>query len=153
MVDSARKSTRVLIGSSSTSVGWEEISPCSATTSDPRSFTSSCGYRLSITSVSTKASGSGSTPFAIMFPRIFPTPAKISLHSATRSLNCGLSNSGSYSTLGSLQFASDAWRGVEHTEYEEIHVRQTNIDRIYDCLFTTNKLLQPTSFEHNDTSA
>jgi len=43
--------------------------------------------------------------------------------------------------------------GVEHTNYEDDLVRQTNIDRPYDCLSTTNKPIQSASFGHSGTSA
>ena len=43
--------------------------------------------------------------------------------------------------------------GAEHTEYEDDLIRQTNIDRRYGCIFTTNKLVQLASFGHNGTFA
>ena len=42
--------------------------------------------------------------------------------------------------------------GAEHTEYEVALAIQTNIDRNYDCLSTTSKVFQQTSFGHSDTS-
>ena len=43
--------------------------------------------------------------------------------------------------------------GGEHTNYEDDLVSQTNIDRRYGCLSTTNKHIQPASFGHSGTSA
>ena len=94
MVDSIGRSTRVSIGSFSTSVGLEENSSYNgvnlAITSGPGLSTSGS----STTSISTRTGGSRSVTFAAMLSRIFLTSARISLHSATRSLNCGLSSLG-----------------------------------------------------------
>jgi len=80
-------------------VGREKISFCgdnnSVTTSGPDSSSST-----------TFDSGFGSS--TAMFSRIFPTAARISFHSMTKSLNYGLSR-------------------CEYTEYEDL-VRQTNLD-------------------------
>jgi len=43
--------------------------------------------------------------------------------------------------------------GLEHKEYEDDFVRQTNTDSQYGYLFTTNKPVQPTSFGHSSTYA
>jgi len=42
---------------------------------------------------------------------------------------------------------------VEHTEYEDDLVRETNTDRRYSCLLITNKHVQLASFGDNGTSA
>ena len=108
VIDSAERSNRVSIGSSSTSVGCEEISSYSDTNSVT---TSGSDFGPSTNSVSTRTGGFRSAPtFTAMLFRIFLMPARFSLHSAAKSLNCGLSSSGSCSALGSLQSASDAQR-------------------------------------------
>jgi len=38
---------------------------------------------------------------------------------------------------------------VEQTNYEDDLARQTNTNRQYSCLSTTNKLVQPASFGHS----
>jgi len=77
--------------------------------------------------------------FTVILSRYFPVLARISLHPATRLLNC-------------CNLSQMNKEGVEHIEFEKDPVRRTNNDIIYNCLSTTNKLLQPVSFGHSDTS-
>ena len=42
---------------------------------------------------------------------------------------------------------------MKHTDYEDDLVRQSNTDRRYDYLSTTNKLVQLALFGHNSISA
>jgi len=88
IVVSGRRSIRISLGSSST-LDREETSSCSGTNS-----LIAFAHDSSLSSIF--GSGSGSLTISALCSRIFTMSTRISLHSATRSLNCDLSRCGAY---------------------------------------------------------
>jgi len=84
------RSIKVSRGSSSTSIDNRKISSYCDTDSAAAS-----GPTFGLSSTSGSGSESSTTSTALLFS-IFTMPARISLHSATRSLNCGPSSWGAY---------------------------------------------------------